>query len=118
VKIYCDGSGFNGEVSRVAAIKEDGSHHILTTFDLERTNNEMEYFAVINGLILAEPGDEVLTDSQLVAYQVSGKYKMKADNLRPLYDCAKGLSRLKGVPVKWIRREQNIADKLFKGRRR
>ena len=116
MKIYCDGSGFNGVESRVAAICEDSSHHILTCFNAERTNNEMEYFAVINGLILAEPGDEVLTDSQLVAFQLSGKYKVREPRMKPLYDCAKGISELKKVPVKWIRGTTNMAHKLFKQR--
>jgi ribonuclease HI len=116
MKIYCDGSGFNGEESRAAAICQDGSHHILTCFNVERTNNEMEYFAVINGLILAEPGDEVLTDSQLVVYHISGKYKVREPRLVPLYQCARGIAEIKGVQVKWIRREQNLADALFRRR--
>lgn len=114
MKIFCDGSGFNGATSRCAAIKQDKSHYILTEFDVKRTNNEMEYMAVINGLILAEQGDEVVTDSQLVAYQLQGKYKLKAEFLIPYYLCALELCKLKRITVQWIPREQNIADKLFR----
>lgn len=117
MKIFCDGSGFNGTHSRCCAVKEDLSHHILTEFDVERTNNEMEYLAVINGLILAEPGDEVVTDSQLVVYQLIGKYKVKAESLVPYFEAAQKLAALKRIQVKWIPREQNIADKFFRGKR-
>lgn len=118
MKIYCDGSGWNGRESRVAAIRADGKHHILTSFNVERTNNEMEYLAVLNGLVLAEPGDEVLTDSQLVVHQLSGKYKIKAIGLRPFYEAASRLASLKEIVVKWIPREQNQADRLFRSKKK
>jgi ribonuclease H / adenosylcobalamin/alpha-ribazole phosphatase len=74
----------------------------------------MEYLAVINGLVLAEPGDEVRTDSQLVVRQLEGRYKVKAITLMPFYEAAKRLCELKNIKVKWIPREQNQADRLFR----
>lgn len=55
----------------------------------EATNNVAEYTAVIRGLTLAaelgiEEADYFL-DSELVAKQLSGFYKLRAEHLRPLF---------------------------------
>lgn len=55
----------------------------------EVTNNIAEYTAVIRGLTLAaelgaEEADYFL-DSELVARQLSGIYKLKAEHLKPLF---------------------------------
>jgi len=55
----------------------------------EATNNVAEYTAVVRGLTLAaELGATELDyflDSELVARQLSGIYKLKAEHLRPLF---------------------------------
>ena len=59
----------------------------------ETTNNVAEYTAVITGLELAKQfkPDEIdyFVDSQLVAYQISGKYKIKMPHLLKLYQQVK-----------------------------
>lgn len=54
------------------------------------THNEAEYTALLYGLqkavILRIPKIRVLMDSQLVIYQVKGKYKTHTPNLIPLYE--------------------------------
>ena len=54
------------------------------------------------------------TDSQLLARQLNGDYKIKSDNLIPLYREAKNLiSNFNKVVVNDVRREVNKeADKL------
>jgi ribonuclease HI len=56
------------------------------------TNNVAEYRAVLRGLELARAlgADEVeiVGDSELVARQLSGAYKVKHPAMRPLYDRA------------------------------
>jgi ribonuclease HI len=53
-------------------------------------------------------------DSQLVIYQIKGKYKVKALKIIPLYHKVMSLiSNFKDVRLEWIPREKNSeADKL------
>ena len=61
------------------------------------TNNEAEYRAVIVALEEARKlgaGEvEVRTDSELLARQLLGRYKVKAPNLKPLFERARSLLR-------------------------
>jgi ribonuclease HI len=58
----------------------------------EATNNVAEYRAVLLGLSLARSLGarevEVINDSELVARQIGGQYKVKNPGLRPLYQQA------------------------------
>ena len=82
------------------------------------TNNEAEYRALLLGLELASQLGarevEVVNDSQLVARQISGEYRVKKADLKPLH--ARALARLRGFErwqVRSVPREQNeLADGL------
>jgi ribonuclease HI len=82
------------------------------------TNNVAEYRAVVAGLQrAAELAPERLVlraDSQLLIRQLQGRYRVKAENLRPLYEQARQL--LKGIPsvaLEHVPREDNtVADAL------
>ncbi len=82
------------------------------------TNNVAEYSALIRGLqeALLRGADrlEVRTDSELMAHQINGRYKVSAPQILPLYTEAKGLiTRFVSVKVVHVMREQNaLADKL------
>jgi len=84
----------------------------------EATNNVAEYRAVLFGLERARAFGatevEVINDSELVARQVQGAYKVKHPGLRPLYDQA--MAALRGFErwsVRSVPREQNAhADDL------
>ena len=84
----------------------------------EATNNVAEYRALLRGLERArELGAtevEVVNDSELVARQVQGAYKVKHPGLRPLYDQA--MEALRGFErwsVRSVPRAQNAhADQL------
>jgi len=90
------------------------------------TSNVAEYGALIKGLqrlsLIVVHNDEILIqgDSQLIIYQMIGKYKVNAENLKPLHAKAKKLfDYLKSKDViidyKWINREENVeADRLSK----
>lgn len=79
------------------------------------TNNEAEYAGLIHGLkaALAVGGIERLTvkmDSELIARQLNGIYRVKNERLRPLYDEAKGLlARFTAYRILHVRRELNAA---------
>jgi ribonuclease HI len=82
------------------------------------TNNVAEYRAVLLGLELArELGAEeveVINDSELIARQIGGEYKVKHAGLKPLF--ADAMRELRGFhkwAVRPVRREQNTrADEL------
>jgi ribonuclease HI len=84
----------------------------------EATNNVAEYRAVLLGLELArELGArevEVINDSELVARQIGGQYKVKHAGLRPLFvETMRRLRELDRWSVRNVRREQNErADQL------
>lgn len=82
------------------------------------TNNVAEYRALLLGLELAgELGArevEVVNDSELVARQVGGQYKVKNAGLRPLHaEAMQALRRFERWSVRSVRRESNArADEL------
>jgi len=83
----------------------------------ERTNNQAEYAALLEALEHAAPLDGpvvVQTDSELLYHQLSGRYKVRDPDLKPLVAEAKSrLARLPHVRLKLVRREENKrADKL------
>jgi ribonuclease HI len=84
----------------------------------EATNNVAEYRALLLGLELARSlgarSVDVINDSELVARQIGGQYKVKNPGLRPLWEEA--LRELRGFDhwsVRNVPRAQNArADEL------
>ena len=84
----------------------------------EATNNVAEYRALLLGLerarVLGATEVEVINDSELIARQLQGAYKVKHAGLRPLYDQAmEALEGFERWSVRSVPREQNAhADGL------
>ncbi len=84
----------------------------------EATNNVAEYRALLLGLELARALGahevEVVNDSELVARQIGGEYKVKHAGLRPLFlEATRALREFDGWAVRSVRRENNVrADEL------
>lgn len=84
----------------------------------ETTNNVAEYEGVLLALELAgELGAnevEVVNDSELVARQIGGQYRVKQEHLKPLHRQAmEALRRFDRWEVRSVRREHNVrADEL------
>ena len=82
------------------------------------TNNVAEYRALLRGLERArELGAteiEIVNDSELVAYQLTGRYRVKHPAMRPLY--AEAMAALRGFDrwrIRTVPRELNArADAL------
>lgn len=90
------------------------------------TNNEAEYRALLRGLEIAgKHGNaiEVRTDSELMARQLKGSYKVRAEHLKPLHEQAtRALKRFKQSTIVIIPRELNqradaLANQALDGKR-
>jgi ribonuclease HI len=84
----------------------------------EATNNVAEYRAVLLGIELARQVGareiEVINDSELVARQIGGQYKVKHAGLKPLFvETMRELRDFDRWTVRNVRRESNErADQL------
>ena len=122
--VYCDGGarGNPGPAAAAIVIEKDGKViHKESKYLGRGTNNEAEYSGVILGLEWVSKnitGTEKITfilDSQLVANQLSGKFKVKNENLRNRYFTAKTLEKNISAEINYesVSRDRNkIADLL------
>ena len=82
------------------------------------TNNFAEYQGLLAALEYALSHGHsrlrVLTDSELMARQISGQYKVRNPDLKPLYEKARAMiGRLESFSIRHVYREQNRdADRL------
>lgn len=81
------------------------------------TNNEAEYFGIINALAkcveLKLTGITLYSDSELVIRQLKGEYKTKNAKLKPLFEKARALAEQVKPVLLHIPREKNrLADYL------
>jgi ribonuclease HI len=122
VVVHVDGGARgNPGPAGIAAVATGGGGEVLreeSAYIGEATNNVAEYRALLLGLEVAEALGacevEVVCDSQLVARQVGGQYRVKHPALRSLYQNAMAaLGRFDRWSVRDVRREQNQrADEL------
>jgi ribonuclease HI len=114
MEIYADGSGWNGKKSKYCVCDEFGNVTI-EVLNSKKTNNEMEYEAVICALRRASDGDIIYSDSKLVVNQISGSWKIKNKNLFTLCQTAKQIKKNKNVEIIWLPRENNLAGHILEG---
>ena len=120
VYMFCDGaSRGNPGVSGigVSILKEGKEVAFISKSIGEKTNNEAEYTALLEGLKKVEQFREevvICLDSQLVVKQIKGEYRVKAAKVKPLFTQVK--QELENITLKdimWIPREENKrADEL------
>jgi ribonuclease HI len=120
--IWTDGasSGNPGQAGIGGVVEYQGKTHEFSRSIGITTNNVAEYSALIEALKIAKKLGarevEVRMDSELVVKQINGLYKVKHENMVPLFEKTMGL--LKGFnkfSVAHVRREENKrADKLSK----
>jgi ribonuclease HI len=111
---WADGSGWSGKQAAWLICNEFG-HVESKKYTEPKTNNEMEYEAVINALEQCKKGDEIRTDSQLVVSQVKGAWKCKDIKLFPLMLKAQALYKAKQATITWIPRKESMAGNLIEG---
>jgi ribonuclease HI len=119
--IHTDGAarGNPGPAALAYIIERAGADDIEAKACLgETTNNIAEYTAVVRALEharqLGARRVAVFSDSELMVNQMTGRYKVKNEGLRPLYEQARALAdRFDSVTFRHVRREQNgRADRL------
>jgi ribonuclease HI len=114
MNIFVDGSGWNGRKSEYCVVA--GDQVIRKTLAEKKTNNEMEYAALLEAFALAKEHDIIMTDSQLVHGQVCKGWKVNYEHLRPLVAKAKKLLEEKKLILEWIPREENRAGHILEGK--
>lgn len=120
--IYIDGACWGNPGPAGAGVAFVDRHGRLTgqfsTYIGEATNNIAEYAALLYALGEAQARGlkhvVIRTDSELLAKQVNGEYRVRDGTLRLLHDLAKHLMRsFARCTVEHVPREQNtLADKL------
>ncbi len=120
--VHVDGGarGNPGPAAAAAVVSNAGGEPLAEDAELlgRTTNNVAEYRALLLGLRLArELGAEeveVIGDSELIAKQVLGEYKVKNEALRPLHSEARAaLTQFARWSIRTVPRAQNAeADAL------
>lgn len=102
----------------VVILHPDGTREEHTVYLGHATNNVAEYAALLAALArlreLAAQEVEIRTDSELLARQLTGAYKVRAPHLKPLWQRAQAaLARFSRVHILAVPREENTrADRL------
>ncbi|MGB9186141.1 MAG: ribonuclease HI family protein [Solirubrobacteraceae bacterium] len=122
VTVHVDGGArWNPGPAAIGVVVSDGDGSVLDELG-ERigvaTNNVAEYMALLRGIERADALGareiELVNDSELVAKQLTGAYKVKHPAMRPLYEQA--VAALRGFDswrIRSVPRAQNAdADRL------
>lgn len=124
----CKGNQFDTKGLMWAAYVLGSEEHVHEIPDLPsphgrplRSNNIAEYVALIRLLRRASeldarrPGARYIVygDSQLVVYQMLGRYRVREAHLVPLHEEARRLAAGLAVSFRWVPREQNRAGHLL-----
>jgi len=120
VTVHVDGGarGNPGPAAAAVVIDGDGVHDEASELLGVATNNVAEYRGLLLGLAraraLGATEVEVINDSELVARQIGGQYRVKQEHLKPLYrEVMDALRGFHGWQVRSVRREHNVrADEL------
>ncbi|MCQ9205100.1 MAG: ribonuclease HI family protein [Omnitrophica bacterium] len=115
LKVYIDGSsiGNPGKIGIGYAIYRDDTLLKKNSIALGiQSNNFAEYMALIFSLIdileMGEKNIRVFSDSKLVCEQISGKFKVKNNNIYPLFVLAKNIiAKFDNFKLAHIDREKN-----------
>ncbi len=127
ISVYTDGgSRGNPGPAGFGLVIHDEQRRIIyqqSTFLGHQTNNEAEYSGLIAALEWIANNHQKLnikavtfySDSELLVRQLTGIYKVKSSNIKPLYAIAKNLLEQINLPYKFhhLYRESNsLADRL------
>ena len=125
ISVFTDGGsrGNPGISGFGVAIYDESSRiiHQISKFTGIKTNNEAEYLALVEALTWVRDHQtefssvNFYSDSQLLVRQINGKYKIKAANIKPLYQLSLLLVSAIKIPCTFneiLREKNNLADEL------
>ena len=120
ISIFTDGAsrGNPGNSGIGVAIYDSGKLiEKISEYCGKKTNNQSEYLALIRGLEYLNQNNinscNFFSDSEFLVKQMNGIYKVKSENVKPLYKNAVDLAKGKIIKYNWIPRKDNeLADKL------
>ncbi len=116
VTVHVDGGsrGNPGPAAAGAIVTGEGGEVLDRVGELigEATNNVAEYRGLLLGIARAQELGatevEIFNDSELIAHQVNGRYKVKHADMKPLHaEATAELSRFDDWSLTPVRREQN-----------
>lgn len=112
IDVYID-AGTKGNLPAMLAIKVDSLDVDIYELDIDYTNNELEYLALLKFLNDYDYEECLIhCDSKLVVEQVNGNWQCKEPRLRELLDKVK----LGNHKLIWIPRGNNPAGKVIEKR--
>ena len=117
MKVYIDGGSRGNPGPAGIGVHFPGLARIAEYLGTQ-TNNFAEYSALVLALkfAVAQRSDtlKVYSDSELVVKQIQGRYKVRNENIRPLYQTAiRWIALIPHFSIEHIRREFNVdADSL------
>lgn len=120
--VFIDGASDSNDNGGIGIVFQpnEGEEIFISRSIGTATNNEAEYNSLITAIDEALKNNfksiEIYSDSELLVKHIHGKYKVKATNLKPLYELArKSINKLDKFSISWIPREENsLADELAK----
>lgn len=109
---YADGSkSLMG--SQIAVTDIAGNLLINVFLDINLTNNELEYYAILYACNLAENNSTIYSDSNLCVQQINGSFKIKKTDFKMFIDSIKNKIKEKNLKIDWISRDANLAGHLL-----
>ncbi len=115
--IHIDGASRNnpGKSGAGVVMKKDGEVVSREGFYLGiKTNNQAEYYALLLSLFFvhryAQADDliRIASDSELLVKQMTGRYKIKNEGLKPLFALAQSLLNAYTIKIMHVMREDNV----------
>lgn len=120
--IFIDGASDSDENGGIGIVirPNNGEEFLISRSIGKATNNEAEYRSLITAIEESLNNNfnniEIYSDSELLVKHIKGDYKVRALNLKPLYDLVtRSIKKLDSFSISWVPREENsLADELAK----
>ena len=120
--IFIDGASDSDENGGIGIVirPKNGEEFLISRSIGKATNNEAEYRSLITAIEESLKNNfnniEIYSDSELLVKHIKGDYKVRALNLKPLFDLVtRSIKKLDSFSITWVPREENsLADELAK----
>jgi len=113
--IYCDGEPaiMEGQYGKIAVVSDEHGTHVLDILSQRVTVNQAEYLGMREALLVANDGDTICSDSQLVVGQLTKGWAVNAQTIKSLFEECKQIYDRKHVTIRWVNRRDNLAGHVL-----